>query len=123
MFEYLVFREGYSFQGDREVRIEVDGESLRYRTSDGRLYRIIPDSGNPAEGVYGGDAGSFIRKLESFDVPGWSSRYCCQSGDGYWWNLRYKEVGKPCRKISGSNDSPDCFPAFVSHVSSVASGM
>lgn len=64
MFEYLVFREGYSFQGDREVRIEVDGKGLRY-----------------------------------------------------------KEVGKPCRKISGSNDSPDCFPAFVSHVSSVASGM
>lgn len=120
MFEYLVFREGYAFQGDREVRIEVDGKGLRYRINDGRLYRIVPASGNPSEGVYRGNGELFISRLEAFGVPGWKDRYHVPATDGYWWNLRYKEVGKPCRKISGSNDSPDCFDEFVSHVVSIA---
>ena len=119
MFEYLVFSEGEAFQGEKEIRIEVDGSKLRYRLHDETAYRIMPDYRQNEEGFYFGDAEFFIRRLESFDVPHWEGKYYIPACDGYWWNLRYKEVGKPCRKITGSNDCPDCFYEFVDHVFSV----
>lgn len=119
MFEYLVFREGHAFQGEKEIRIEVDGTKLRYRLHYGSAYRVIPDFSQKEEGVYFGDVEFFIRRLESFDVSHWEDEYYISACDGYDWSLRYKEVGKPCRKITGSNDCPDCFEAFAGHVFSV----
>ena len=119
MFEYLVFSEEQAFQGKQEIRIEVDGSKLRYRFLDETLFKILPDHQKETEGVYAGDAEAFIGQLESFDVPQWKDEYITPASDGYSWNLRYKEVGRPCRKIKGSNDSPDCYEDFVDLLLSV----
>ena len=115
MFEYLVFTEECAFQGNTEIRIEVDGTRLRYRFQD----ETLDSNKGPVEGVYVGDAEAFIGQLESFDVPQWKDEYITPACDGYSWNLRYKEVGRPCRKTKGSNDSPDCYEDFVDLLLSV----
>ena len=117
MFEYLVFDDNDGVAIHREVRIEVDGDNLRYRI-DGFGIALIDSE--KRSGVYMGDVGVFVRKLESFDVPNWKDEYYIPACDGYSWDLRYKEVGKPCRKITGSNDCPDCFEDFVDLLYSVS---
>lgn len=119
MFEYLVFNEIKTFTEDREIRIEVDGDKLRYCLKDNSLYVPgLPESRNRS-GVYTGDADAFIRRLEAFDVPSWKEEFFQPDLDGYGWKLRYKEVGKPCRKIMGSNDCPDCYTEFIGHLLSI----
>ena len=119
MFEYLVFSEEQAFQGKQEIRIEVDGSKLRYRLLDETLFKVLPDHQKETEGVYSGDADDFISRPESFDAPLWKDEYYVPACDGYSWELRYKEVGRPCRKITGSNDSPDCYEDFVDLLLSV----
>ena len=120
MFEYLVFNEVETFTEDREIRIEVDGDKLRYSMEDRSLYVPgLPGSRNRS-GIYKGDAVDFIRRLEAFDVPHWQDEYYIPACDGYGWELRYKEVGKPCKKITGSNDCPDCYDDFVDLVFSIS---
>ena len=120
MFEYLVFNEIETFTKDQEIRIEVDGDKLRYRLEDNSLYVPgLPESRNRS-GVYTGDAAAFIRSLESFDIPNWKDEYFIPACDGYSWELRYKEVGKRCRKITGFNDGPDSYDSFVDLLFSVA---
>ena len=119
MFEYLVFIDGQSFIGEREIRIEVDGDKLKYRMEDRRVFILDPPEERTMSGVYGGDQDVFIHKLESFDVTHWKDKYYIPACDGYYWDLRYKEVGKPCRKNTGSNDCPDCFEEFVDLLFSV----
>ena len=119
MFEYLVFSEEQAFQGKQEIRIEVDGSKLRYRLLDETLYSYLPDRQKEAEGVYSGDTEDFIARIESFDVPRWKDEYFIGCCDGYRWELRYKEVGKPCRKITGSNDGPECYEEFFDHLFSI----
>ena len=120
MFEYLVFSEENAFQGQQEIRIEVDGARLRYRLLDETISTILPESGKEVAGIYSGDVEDYIRQLESFDVSRWKDEYFMPMCDGYSWNLRYKEVGKPCRKITGSNDCPVCFEEFVDHLFSIS---
>ena len=120
MFEYLVLIDGQSFIGEREIRIEVDGDKLKYRMDDRRLYTLAHPEERTISGVYEGDQDVFIRKLESFDVPQWKNEYYVPVCDGYYWDLRYKEVGKPCRMITGSNDSPDRFEEFVDLLFSIS---
>ncbi len=119
MFEYLVFNEIQTFSRDREIRIEVDGDRLRYRLEDKSLYVPgLPGSRNRS-GIYKGDVAAFVRTLEEFNVPSWKDEYYIPACDGYSWELRYKEVGKRCRRITGSNDSPDCYDSFVDLLFSV----
>ena len=119
MFEYLVFNEIQTFSKDREIRIEVDGDKLRYRLEDKSLYVPgLPESRNRS-GVYTGDAAAFIRSLESFDILNWKDEYYIPACDGYRWELRYKEAGKRCRRITGSNDGPKCYDSFVDLLFSV----
>ena len=122
MFEYLVFCENQAFQGVEEIRIEVDGTKLRYRLLDETAGRMLSESSKEVEGVYSGDVEDFISRLESFDVPQWKEEYCIPACDGYSWELRYKEVGRPCRKITGSNDGPECYEDFVDHLLSISIG-
>lgn len=117
MFEYLVFKEEETFAFHSEIRIEVDGDELKYRMDGNRYGMPEPDK---RCGTYRWDADSFIRKLESFDVPSWKDEYFQPYVDGYSWELRYKEVGKRCKKIAGFNDEPDCFKAFVNLLFSVS---
>ena len=120
MFEYLVFNETQTFTREREIRIEVDGDGLRYRLEENGLYIPgLPGSGSRS-GIYTGDSAAFIRRLEEFGIPGWKDEYCIPACDGYDWELRYKEVGKRCRRITGSNDGPDCYGSFVNLLFSVA---
>ena len=116
MFEYLVFDEHESFSFHREIRLEVDGDNIKYRI-DGFGIALIDSE--KRSGTYQGDVKAFLCQLDSFKVPCWNDEYCNSACDGYNWDLRYKEVGKPCRKISGSNDAPDCFEMFVELLHSV----
>ena len=120
MFEYLVFTEDCAFQGRTEIRIEADGSMLRYKLLDETICNILPESGKEVEGIYSGDVEDFISQLESFGVSQWKDAYYVPACDGYSWVLRYKEVGKPCRKITGSNDCPDCYEEFVDHLFSIS---
>lgn len=120
MFEYLVFYEIQTFTNDREIRIEVDGDNLRYRIEDKSLYVPgLPGSRNRS-GVYKGDVATFIRGLEAFNIHNWKDEYNIPACDGYDWELRYKEVGKRCRRITGSNDGPECYSAFVELLFSIS---
>lgn len=120
MFEYLVFSEENAFQGQQEIRIEVDGARLRYRLLDETICKILPESGKEVEGIFSGNFEDYIHKLEAFEVPQWKDGYDMLACDGYSWDLRYKEVGKPCRKITGSNDCPECYEEFVDHLFSIS---
>lgn len=117
MFEYLVFNEHESPSSDREIRIEVDEGRLKYRLEDSWEGLIDPKK---QEGAYSGDMAAFLEKLEAFGVPTWKDEYYIPACDGYSWELRYKEVARPCRKISGSNDCPDCYDDFVDMLFSIA---
>ena len=110
MFEYLVYYEYQSLTPwFKEIRIETDGEKLRYRLKENG-YGLNEEV---SDGVYDGDVEAFINKLGSFHVEQWKLEYSKPKADGYGWSLRYKEVGKPCRKIKGSNAYPDCFNDFL----------
>ena len=117
MFEYLVFNEEIAFSSKREIRIETVEGRLRYQMEDSWEGVISPKK---QEGVYSGDMSAFMERLEGFGVTGWMDEYFIPACDGYSWELRYKEVAKPCRKITGSNDCPDCYDDFVDTLFSIA---
>ena len=117
MFEYLVLNEYQAFSWNREIRVEVDGNTVKFRRK-GNEYGFPKDA--VLEGVYSGDVLSLLNTIEGFNVSGWESRYCGPGIDGYGWNLRYKEVGKPCRKISGSNGGPENYYEFVKLLCSIS---
>ena len=102
MFEYLVFDEHVGMAFHREARIEVDGDSLRYRI-DGSDGDMTAD-----------DARAFLRRLEAFRVPSWNTEYVGGCSYTYSWGLRYKEVGRRCLRIFGFNTAPACYSDFVS---------
>ena len=110
VFEYLVLNEHQAYMWNREIRVEVDGDSIRYRRK-GNEYGFPRDM--VLEGTYKGDGSAFLRKLESLDVSRWSDAYLEPALEGYGWNLRYKEVGKPCKKTIGFNCSPERFHEFL----------
>lgn len=115
MFEYLVFYEYQSYEWSREVRIEVDGNSLRYRINDSRLG--FPRS--VQEGVYSRDFVEFISKLECCHINQWQEDNSRQNA-GYGWSLRYKEVGKPCIKIKGTGISQGSFCDFLHLINGIS---
>ena len=117
MFEYLVLNEYQPFSWNREIRLEVDGTSIKFRRK-GNEYGF-PD-GMVVEGTYSGDSLSLLKEIEGFNVSQWSDLYSGPVIDGYGWNLRYKEVGKPCKKISGSNGGPEKYYDFVKLLCSIS---
>ena len=116
MFEYLVFDEHVGMAFHREARIEVDGDSLKYRIDGFGTEMLDSEKGS---GVYSGNAQTFLHSLEGFGVPSWKNEYVNDCLDGYSWGLRYKEVGKPCRKFYGFNKGPACYDSFVKLLFSV----
>ena len=111
MFEYLVFYEFACLTPwSREIRIERVGDSIRYRI---KLTETDFSDKNITEGVYKGNTENFIRKLESFHIENWPLNFSKDILDGHVWSLRYKEVGKRCRRIEGNNDYPDCYKEFM----------
>ena len=117
MFEYLVLNEYQSFSWNREIRIEVDGDCVKFRRK-GNEYGFPRNT--VLEGVCPGNPASLLKTLENFNVSQWSEKYTEPVIDGYGWNLRYKEVGKPCRKISGANGGPENYYEFVKLLCSIS---
>lgn len=117
MFEYLVFDEHVGIAYHREARIEVAGDDLRYRIDGFGPELLDSEKGS---GVYSGNKEAFLSRLDGFCVPGWKDEYVDDCSDGYIWGLRYKEVGKPCRKYFGFNNGPDCYKDFTDLLFSVA---
>ena len=117
MFEYLVFNEDEAFSLHREIRLEMDGDKLRYSIDS---YGTMMIGSEEKSGIYRWDTSEFLQKLEAFDVRHWKDQYYIPACDGYGWDLRYKEVGKPCKKIYGSNDCPECYEQFVKLLFSVS---
>lgn len=115
MFEYLVFNEEEFQSWNRELRIDVSGRDILFRRT-GNDYGF---KGGMAEGRYNGNPEEFVSVLEAFHVERWKDEYSEPVLDGHSWTLRYKEVGKPCRKIAGYNAFPECFGKFVKHLFSV----
>ena len=116
MFEYLVFYEYQSYEWSREVRIEVDGDSLRYRFNSSRMG--FPNR-SVQEGVYPKDYAQFISKLEACHINQWQEENSRQN-TGYGWSLRYKEVGKPCIKIKGTGISQVDFCDFLHLINDIS---
>lgn len=110
MFEYLVFEEASFFSSSREIRLERDGDLIRYRKKQ-MGYGYAEE--NTSVGVYKGDSKAFISKLENLHIEDWPTEFFEPVLDGQSWTLRYKEVGKKCRIISGSNSFPDCYKKLV----------
>ena len=117
MFEYLVFDEHVGIAYHREARIEIDGDSLRYRIDGFGPEMLDSEKGS---GVYTGNKEAFLNRLDGFCVPGWKDEYVDDCSDGYSWGLRYKEVGKPCRKYFGFNNGPDCYDDFTDLLFSIS---
>ena len=62
MFEYLVLNEHQAFSWNREIRVEMDGDKVRFRRR-GNEYGFPRDV--VLEGVYSGDSTAFLKKLEA----------------------------------------------------------
>ena len=110
MFEYLVFEETVTFSWSREIRLETDGDLIRYRKKQ-TGYGYAEE--HTSDGIYKGDSKAFISKLEKLHVEDWPAEFFEPVLDSHGWSLRYKEVGKKCRIITGSNSFPDCYKEFV----------
>lgn len=116
MFEYLVFYEYQSYAWSREIRIEVDGDKLRYVIK--HMESGLPTGVALKEGLYSGDPMQFIADLEGCNVDQWKG--CSKaSSSGHGWTLRYKEVGKPCLKVKSSDCDMETCIRFIRLVSSV----
>ena len=117
MFEYLVFYEYQSHLWSREIRIETDGGQIRYRTKSMEAGFPI---GRQQEGVYPGDSAVFISSLENCHVDQWVKDLPNHNPTDSGWSLRYKEVGKPCIKLKGTDQELKGFSMFLKLIRSVS---
>lgn len=110
MLEILDFRIGGFFSGVKQVKIWYEDGKL-FRSYSGDLY----DSENTYSGeVADADTKLFEAKLEELKISKWKEEYVDPSVlDGTHWSLVYKEAGKRCRQISGSNGYPECWKGFI----------
>jgi len=60
------------------------------------------------------------RYISQLKINGWKKEFV-DSGilDGTQWELEYKEQGKRCRHIYGSNDYPECWNNFIEAIGDV----
>ena len=60
------------------------------------------------------------RKLSKLKIDGWKKEFVDPGIlDGTQWELEYKEQGKRCRHIYGSNDYPECWNDFIEAIGDV----
>lgn len=116
MLEYLIFTLNPPFQG--ELRVQV-------RVYDGSVQVTVESAAYPAENgdtwLEGEAAQRFLQALKNVHISGWRSSYA-EDGpqDGMTWSIEYKQAGKRCRTISGTNAGPENWLDFLSVMDCVA---
>ena len=117
MLEYLFFRTGGYFEGERVLII---------RNHDGMLSldHFLFLRGNGASIPHCHAAWTkqrskrFISSFAALRCEEWEDQYCDNSTlDGTQWELRYKLEGQGERRISGSNAYPENWGSFLSWIS------
>lgn len=116
MLEKLEFGIGGFFSGYKHVKIW---------TEDGKMLKAYKGNFIDLDKEYVVEVSAeelkrLENKLFELKLNGWKKVYVDPYVlDGTQWDLKYKDVGKRCRHISGSNDYPDSWNAFIEAVGEV----
>lgn len=118
MLEKLEFSIGGFFSGYKQVKIWIE---------NGKMFKSYKgNSNNPdceyVEEVSAEEQKIVEGKLAELKINGWKKEYVDHEVlDGTQWELEYKELEKKGRHISGSNDYPDSWNAFIEAVGEAVS--
>ena len=115
MIEKIIFEIGGFFSGYKQVKIWAE---------DGKVLKAYKGDFNDLDKEYTGELQEEIKVLErrlSQLKINRRKKELVDSGilDGTQWELEYKEQGKRCRHIYGSNDYPECWNDLIEAIGEV----
>lgn len=115
MIEKIIFEIGGFFSGYKQVKIWAE---------DGKVLKAYKGDFNDLDNEYTGELQEEIKVLErrlSQLKINRRKKELVDSGilDGTQWELEYKEQGKRCRHIYGSNDYPECWNDLIEAIGEV----
>ena len=115
MIEKIIFEIGEFFSGYKQVKIWAE---------DGKVLKAYKGDFNDLDNEYTGELQEEIKVLErrlSQLKINRRKKELVDSGilDGTQWELEYKEQGKRCRHIYGSNDYPECWNDLIEAIGEV----
>lgn len=120
MIEKIIFEIGGFFSGYKQVKIWAE---------DGKVLKAYKGDFNDLDNEYAVELQEeetkvLERRLSQLKINGWKKEFV-DSGilDGTQWELEYKEQGKRCRHIYGSNDYPECWNDFIEAIGDVVPEM
>lgn len=116
MIEKIIFEIGGFFSGYKQVKIWAeDGNVLTAYKGDFN----DPDNEYVVE-LQEEEIRVLERRLSKLKINGWKKEFVDPGIlDGTQWELEYKEHGKRCRHIYGSNDYPECWNDFIEAIGDV----
>ena len=115
MIEKIIFEIGGFFSGYKQVKIWAE---------DGKVLKAYKGDFNDLDNEYTGELPEEIkvveRRLSQLKINR-RKKELVDSGilDGTQWELEYKEQGKRCRHIYGSNDYPECWNDLIEAIGEV----
>lgn len=115
MIEKIIFEIDGFFSGYKQVKIWAE---------DGKVLKAYKGDFNDLDNEYTGELQEEIKVLErrlSQLKINRRKKELVDSGilDGTQWELEYKEQGKRCRHIYGSNDYPECWNDLIEAIGEV----
>ena len=115
MIEKIIFEIGGFFSGYKKVKIWAEY---------GKVLKAYKGDFNDLDNEYTGELQEEIKVLErrlSQLKINRRKKELVDSGilDGTQWELEYKEQGKRCRHIYGSNDYPECWNDLIEAIGEV----
>lgn len=115
MIEKIIFEIGGFFSGYKQVKIWAE---------DGKVLKAYKGDFNDLDNEYTGELQEEIKVLErrlSQLKINRRKKELVDSGilDGTQWELEYKEQGKRCRHIYGSNDYLECWNDLIEAIGEV----
>lgn len=110
MLEKLTFEIGGFFSGYKQIKIWVEN-GVAYKS----IKMSFCDPGHESvEEIPKEQFERLEKKLAELSIGSWRKEYVDPGVlDGTQWELEYKEQGKRCRHICGSNDYPGSWKAFI----------
>lgn len=110
MIEKIVFEIGGFFSGYKQVKIWAEDEKV-FKAYNGDFN----DSDNEYAVEFQEEEIKVLEgRLSQLKINGWKREYVdSEILDGIQWELEYKEQGKRCIHIYGSNDYPECWNDFM----------